>query len=139
MPAMTKSQSTWTAGFAILGALLLVYLNNKTPQDPPPPQALALDNQTAEPARELTASELVARRRQLAEQIDKSLIDQALESKTEARGTTLIIHFALAGRVAADRFGKALPFDEIRDAGFTKVVLTDDNDTSFSWKRGKQF
>ena len=100
---------------------------------PDPPSATPAAATPTAPVH-LSPAQAAQARKAYAAMIDRKLIDRGIESKTECYGTTLIIHFALAGRVVADRLSKGLDFDELKAVGFKKVILTDDNDSDFTWK-----
>jgi hypothetical protein len=82
----------------------------------------------------VTTKSLADQRKEYAADVDRRFLDGAIESRTEARGTTLVIHSAAAGRVFAQKLDEALPFERLEAMGFRRVVLTDDYHSTFTWK-----
>jgi hypothetical protein len=146
----------WGGG-AILVLVIIMLANYSTHIQPAPVvsstavSAASSSGQSTAPLAEvpadapLTPAELRTSRKSYAAGLDRIFIENGVESTTKTAGpqdTTLHITHALTGRVAANRIGKSLDFDHLKELGFKKVVLTngfqDELNETFSWTVNNQ-
>jgi hypothetical protein len=98
---------------------------------------ISQDRRTTALSKKLAAKYMVQQRKQFAAKLENDYLDQGLDitvSATGSQSTVLRLKWILVSRVMAHQFSKnAELFANLRDAGFSRLVITDGYDETWYW------